>query len=202
MKCKYLFYVGLLMLSMVSCQEEDNTVEEYPNWRNTNEAAFLSLYSQAKTAIESGSTDWLLLRSIMKPDSLATETSPEDYVVVRVIEKGYGIDSPYQTDSVSVHYQGRLLPSVHYPSGKVFDQSFYDVYQEGISIPFVAVVGGLTEGFATALQHMHQGDYWEITVPYQLGYGATVKETIPAYSTLIFTLRLEDFWSEEEGDRY
>ena len=48
---------------------------------------------------------------------------------------------------------------------------------------------------------MHRGDYWRIYIPYQLGYGGTARSSIPAYSTLVFDLRLEDFWQKTQGDR-
>ncbi len=201
MRFRNLFYVGLVILSVVSCKEEDNTPVEYPDWRNTNEAAFTKLYYDAKTAIESGSTEWMLLPSVMKPDSLVTELAPENYVVVKVLEEGDDTISPYQTDSVCVHYRGRLLPSLHYPTGRVFDKSYYGEYVDGVSNPYRTVVGGI-EGFSTVLQYMHRGDQWEVSIPYQLAYGTKDYESIPAYSMLIFEIRLDDFWSKEEGDRY
>jgi FKBP-type peptidyl-prolyl cis-trans isomerase FklB len=57
-------------------------------------------------------------------------------------------------------------------------------------------VDAVLEGFATALQHMHRGDHWRVTIPYQLGYGTSDYNSIPGYSTLIFDIRLVDF---EEG---
>ena len=59
----------------------------------------------------------------------------------------------------------------------------------------------LIMGFSTALQYMHKGDTWRVIIPYQLGYGAAVKDDIPAYSTLIFEIHLVDFWSNKKGDR-
>ena len=37
---------------------------------------------------------------------------------------------------------------------------------------------------------MHKGDHWTIYIPYQLGYGSSKTGSVPAYSTLIFDLRL------------
>ena len=48
---------------------------------------------------------------------------------------------------------------------------------------------------------MHRGDYWRVTIPYQLGYGTSDNGAIPAYSTLIFDLWLQDFWTKKKGDR-
>ena len=37
---------------------------------------------------------------------------------------------------------------------------------------------------------MVEGDDWMVYIPQQLAYGATVKGTIPAYSTLRFRIQL------------
>ena len=50
--------------------------------------------------------------------------SYSDYVVVEKLVQGAGTTSPLQTDSVTVHYQGRLLPSASYARGYIFDQSY------------------------------------------------------------------------------
>jgi FKBP-type peptidyl-prolyl cis-trans isomerase FklB len=60
----------------------------------------------------------------------------------------------------------------------------------------------VVSGFTTALLNMHPGDYWRVTIPYQLGYGATASGSVPAYSTLIFEIKLVEFWSKKRGDRY
>ena len=51
----------------------------------------------------------------------------------------------------------------------------------------------LVDGFTTALMSMHRGDHWTVYIPYQLGYGEKSSGVVPAYSTLIFDLRLNDF---------
>ena len=49
-------------------------------------------------------------------------------------------------------------------------------------------------GFATALLNMRRGDHYRVYIPYQLGYGSSDNSSIPGGSTLIFDLRLVDFW--------
>ena len=51
-------------------------------------------------------------------------------------------------------------------------------------------VSKLTDGFATALQHMHIGDKWDVYVPWTLAYGTKDYKTIPAYSVLKFEITL------------
>jgi FKBP-type peptidyl-prolyl cis-trans isomerase FklB len=62
-------------------------------------------------------------------------------------------------------------------------------------------INGVVTGFGTALMRMHRGDRWRVYIPYQLAYGSSARSSIPAYSTLIFDLQLEDFWRKTLGDR-
>lgn len=45
-------------------------------------------------------------------------------------------------------------------------------------------------GWTVALQHMVEGDKYEVWIPQQLAYGASDNGDIPAYSTLIFEIEL------------
>lgn len=110
--------------------------------------------------------------------------------------------SPYLNDTVLVHYVGHLIPSPSYDKGFQFDQSYLEPFELDTAVPTQFVPAHLVSGFTTALMHMHKGDHWRVTVPYQLGYGTSDSGDIPAYSTLIFEIRLEDFWTDKKGDRY
>ena len=46
------------------------------------------------------------------------------------------------------------------------------------------------EGWTVALQHMVEGDKWEVYIPYELGYGEVDNGDIPACSTLIFEIEV------------
>ena len=134
-----------------------------------------------------------------------------DCILVEVLESGTGTASPYYNDSVDIHYEGRLIPSPSYADGYPFDKSYSGVYDPDVTQPcrFTSSSGALyaprpadfIKGFSTALQHMHKGDRWRVTIPYQLGYGSSDQGSIPAYSTLIFDIRLTDFWTYKKGDR-
>lgn len=50
--------------------------------------------------------------------------------------------------------------------------------------------GSVISGWTVALQHMVEGDKYEVWIPQQLAYGASDNGDIPAYSTLIFEIRL------------
>jgi FKBP-type peptidyl-prolyl cis-trans isomerase FklB len=95
----------------------------------------------------------------------------------RVIRAGSG-PSPGPDDSVTVHYKGALI------DGHVFDQSDPD---NPVTFTPSEVIPGWTE----ALLLMHEGDLWEVFLPYPLAYGERgAGMEIPPYATLIFEIEL------------
>ena len=68
-----------------SCSESDDTVEEYPNWKATNEAYWNNLYKTTETAIANGDDSWKILRKWSLEDSLKVDNS--NFVVVHVDKK-------------------------------------------------------------------------------------------------------------------
>lgn len=188
----YIASLALVLTAMCSCSESDGGEEEFANWQETNEQYFNNLYNTARSNISSGNSDWKVITQWSLEDSVATEAA--DHIVVEVLNEGTGSGCPLYTDSVKVHYEGRLLPSASYPAGYVFDKSFYDEYNTATMVPSKMAVSAVVDGFATALQHMHIGDRWRVYIPYQLGYGTTASSTIPAYSTLVFDLTLVSYF--------
>jgi FKBP-type peptidyl-prolyl cis-trans isomerase len=97
----------------------------------------------------------------------------------RILAKGDPTGgSPRSSDTVVVHYEGRL------PSGTVFDSS----YARGE--PASLVVRQVIPGWQIALKLMRVGDEWEIFVPAELGYGSKGAGPIPPDSSLIFKIKL------------
>ncbi|MCR5077876.1 MAG: FKBP-type peptidyl-prolyl cis-trans isomerase [Prevotella sp.] len=192
---------GLLLSSGIlsSCSEDKDTVEEFANWQSANDTYWSSLYKTTQQKIASGDNSWKMIlnytfQNQSSPSGAAISYRPENYVIVHVEESGTGTKSPLYSDSVAVHYQGRMIPSATYTAGLIFDTSWAgDTFNAAISRPAHLYAGGVVDGFSTALQQMHKGDHWTVYVPYQLGYGATAKGSVQAYSTLIFDLRLADF---------
>lgn len=190
-KSNLIFAVFALVLVSVfaSCSEEDNTVEEFPDWRNRNEAYFSDIWNTAKLNSDGS---WKTFLSYALEDTIPTTS--DDYIAVKVLREGTGSGCPMFTDSVKVNYRGRLIPSTSYPDGYVFDQSYIGEYNPATALPSTMYVGGTVDGFATALQHMHIGDYWRVYIPYTLGYGSSDSDVIPAYSTLIFDVELVAYY--------
>lgn len=185
-------------LLLTSCSESDDVVEEYAEWQNVNEAYFDKLYTKTKNDID---MSWRVIRNWSMPanNELGYTEKANDCIIVNVLEEGTGTGSPLYTDTVRCHYEGRLLPSTTYTEGYVFDQSFYGNFNAATATPSKFAVKGLVDGFATAIQNMHPGDHWRVYMPYQLGYGEKGSgSSIPGYSTLIFDIRLVDYWSPKK----
>lgn len=192
-----------------SCTENDDTVEEYANWQSKNETYWDNLYTTTQQKIKGGDTSWKIILNYTFQNQKQTTGSaltyrPENYIIAHVEQAGTGTTSPLYSDSVSMHYMGRLIPSTTYTAGLIFDKSWSsNTFNAATSRPNHSYIGlsydskgkpiSLVDGFTTALMSMHRGDHWTVYIPYQLGYGEKSSGVVPAYSTLIFDLRLNDF---------
>lgn len=95
----------------------------------------------------------------------------------KVLSEGAGV-SPKLTDTVEVHYTGKLL------DGTVFDSSVER--GEPAKFPLASVIKGWSEG----LTYAKEGGKVELYIPSNLGYGARPYGNIPANSTLVFEVEL------------
>ena len=180
-----------------SCSEsKGDDVDEYADWQAKNDAYFNKVYTEAQNAVKSGSTEWKVMTKWSINEASAQAT---DHIVAKVLQKGEGTVSPVFTDYVNVHYRGRLIPTASYPEGRVFDQSFtsQELNTQTAYPTYFQINNIQADGFATALQYMHVGDYWRVYVPYALGYGAAIMDNIPAYSTLVFDIYLCRFSADD-----
>ena len=157
-------------LLFTACSETEETQQEYPDWKNKNQ------------------TFWKLFKTYTKQDSISGVNT--DYIIVHVKQAGTGSGTPLGTDSVSVRYTGQLLPSTSYPAGYIFDTTSPAGTTDATAGVAHMAINSLTDGFATALQHMHIGDKWDVYVPWTLAYGAKGNKSIPGYSVLKFEISL------------
>lgn len=109
-----------------------------------------------------------------KKDGVTVTASGLQY---RVITEGAS-DAPKATDTVKVHYEGRLI------SGDVFDSSI--ARGEPVSFPLNGVIPGWSEG----VQLMKVGSKFEFTIPSALAYGSSGTGPIPPNSVLVFDVEL------------
>ena len=191
---KLLFFMFALLgaMTMVSCSEtEDEEINEFENWESRNETYFSNIYSQAESAISSGSKEWKIIRVYSKDEDAATPK--KDYIVVHVENEGAGTECPNLTDSVLIHYRGNLMPSANFTNGYQFDSTWQGEYNIKSMIAVGFSIYRFVPGFTTALLNMHKGERWTVYIPQTLGYGEKSATNIPAYSTLRFDLTLVDF---------
>ena len=178
------FVIGLL--SLASC-EETMEAPEYDNWQQRNNI-FIDSIAEVARANDDGSWRVFLGESV---DTL--ETANDFYVYCKVLESGSGTAHPNYNDTILANYRGRLIPSRSYSNGYVFDETYNGVFDAEVDVPMKLDLAGCVRGWITAVEEMVKGDTWRVYIPYELGYGAESKGTIPAYSTLIFDINLVDF---------
>lgn len=190
---KLILFASLLFigLGLSSCGEDENTVEEYPNWQVKNETYYKNLTDSVKHLIANGNKEWKFFKTWSKDDTIKGKLG--DSICVHVLTAGTGSGCPLYNDSVRVHYLGRILPSTSNSAGNVIAQSYYGTYNPKTSIPQTFLVSGLIDGFTTALMNMHIGDRWVVYMPYDLGYGSSAS-SVPAYSTLIYDITLAAYY--------
>lgn len=126
----------------------------------------------AQNALEKGQQ---FLHENGKKDGVTTTASGLQHKVIR---EGSG-KQPKATDTVEVHYEGRLI------DGTVFDSS----YQRGetIEFPLDGVIAGWTEGVAL----MKEGAKYQLYIPSDLAYGSDgAGGDIGPDETLIFDVEL------------
>ena len=112
--------------------------------------------------------------------AVQTETG----LVVKILVEGDGA-SPAPTDTVRVHYEGKLT------DGTVFDSSL--ARGEAVEFPLDRVVPGWSEGLAM----MKVGGKAKLTIPPELAYGDRGQSTIPPKATLISEVTLEGIIAAE-----
>ena len=105
------------------------------------------------------------------------QSTPSGLRYRRISGNGSG-QSPRPTDTVTLHYVGKLM------DGTEFDSSFRS--GEPVTMALPQLIPGWQEGVPL----MSVGDVYEFVVPPELGYGDRAAGPIPAGSTLHFTIGL------------
>ena len=185
---KLLFTALLLALfTFASCDEKEET-GDFDNWKERN-----AQYIDSIAGVARANTDGLWKIVLAEGLDSSREWPVGCYVYCKVLTEGSGTAHPAFTDSVAVNYSGRLIPSVNYPKGYIFDSSYDGELDPDFDVPVTFALNGTVPGFYTAVQKMTEGDTWRVYVPYELGYGTEDGAAIPGYSTLIFDINLVSF---------
>ena len=122
------------------------------------------------------------LEANKKKDGVKVTASGLQY---KIIKEGTG-PKPASSDTVSVHYRGRLLDDTE------FDSSFKR------NAPASFPVTGVIKGWIEALQLMPVGSQWELYIPSELAYGERgTGQNIGPNSVLIFTIDLLEIKAPE-----
>ncbi|PTQ89609.1 FKBP-type peptidyl-prolyl cis-trans isomerase [Agitococcus lubricus] len=129
---------------------------------------------QEKAAAEAVTKGATYLAENAKKAGVKTTASGLQY---EVIKEGTGA-KPVATDTVKVHYEGKLV------DGTVFDSSIKR--GEPVSFPLNQVIAGWTEG----LQLMTVGSKYRFVIPANLAYGEQGGGQIPPNSVLTFEVEL------------
>jgi FKBP-type peptidyl-prolyl cis-trans isomerase FklB len=140
----------------------------------SNTSSSLSVQDVAQKNLEEGRK---FLAQNKKKKGVVTLKNGLQY---KIIKKGKG-PKPKLTDTVKVHYEGRLL------NGQIFDSSFQR--NTPAEFPLTRVIVGWQEG----VQLMNVGSEYEFFIPSDLAYGPNgAGSAIPPNATLIFKIHLLD----------
>lgn len=149
-------------------------MQEIMNAFQVEMAAKAQQQAQAQGAENKKLGDAFLAENKTKEEVKVTDSGLQ----YKVIQTGEG-KTPEATQTVEVHYEGKLL------DGTVFDSS----YQRGQTTQFP--VNQVIPGWTEALQLMQEGDIWELTIPADLAYGEQgAGGVIPPSSVLNFKVEL------------
>ena len=156
---------AVLMAGMASCGGSSSSSENFEESTRNYTKAFKDNKTLGREFLEQNA----------KNDSVVQTASGLQYLVLK---QGTGI-KPGPTDTVTVHYIGKLI------DGTVFDSSTEG--GEPISFPLDQVIPGWTEG----LQLMSEGAKYRLFIPSELAYGSKgAGDQILPNSTLIFDVEL------------
>lgn len=182
-----MFCVLCVMLS-AACSDDTVDFDPYHDWKSRNEAWFKQIADSAHR----GGSEWLMFKSTLKSPKYQSGVLG-DSIFVHVLKRGTGDVRPAYTDSVRINFRGSLMPTVDeqgIPLTTIFSQTYYQSFDPLTASPQKACISSFTEGFATALENMVEGDDWLVYIPYQLFYGEKANGIIPAYSAACFRINL------------
>ena len=104
------------------------------------------------------------------------KVTPEG-IAYKPLKSGTG-EKPKPTDTVKVHYAGKLIDGTEFDSSiKRGEPAEFNIQQ-------------VVDGWKIIVPQMKVGDKWEIVIPYNLAYGLSGQPPIKPGDTLIFEIEL------------
>jgi len=184
----------VMLFTLAACSDDDeNEIVIDEAWKEINLTAFDARLQDAKT-----DTSLFTINS----------ESGNGQIICKILKKGEGTETIYYTSKVNCYYKGCFVTNEDgevvadrdsvLTQGEVFDSALREngddpaLMTGGSTIIVNGQSQSTTDGFATALQHMHEGDIWEVWVPYQLGYGISGSGSIKPYTTLVFQVEVKE----------
>ena len=183
----------VMLFTLAACSDDDDKIVIDEAWKEINLAAFDARLQDAKTDA-----------SLFTINS----ESGNGQIICKILKKGEGTETIYYTSKVKCYYKGCFVTNEDgdvisdrnnvLAEGEVFDSALKENSDDpalmtgGSTIIVNGQSQSTTDGFATALQHMHEGDIWEVWVPYQLGYGISGFGDIKPYTTLVFQIEAKE----------
>lgn len=161
------------------------TDEELSSTLRSHEERLNTLFkekAEAKMAETRKAGETFLAENAKKEGVTVTESGLQ----YEVVKEGEGA-RPAASDTVTVHYTGKLV------DGTVFDSS--KERGQPATFPLANVIKGWTEGVAL----MSEGAEYRLYVPADLAYGNQDIGTIPAGSVLIFDVELLSIEKKDEA---
>ena len=150
-----LFLIGLAVATApLAAQEQASSTAQDMAWQSQQQAYLSGLKTADGWYWEKGGVRWRYL----------------DYKASQ--------EKPKVTDTVTVHYEGKLI------DGTVFDSS----YERGEPATFP--LNRLVKGWQLAIPKMGVGETIEIAIPADLAYGPVGRGPIPGNATLVFKVEL------------
>ena len=193
-----------LTFAFTACEEVEE-VGAYDNWQARNEAYIDSIASQISNRYIA-TEEAVMQVPVGEMFAIRTEASSsegEQYVYCKKIVDNPAGRRPLYTESVSAYYYGTVITGASFDGNfegySAIDQQKLNATDKGptdFDSPTTFSISGVVAGWTAALQLMHTGERWMLYVPYQSGYGTSEHGSIPAYSTLVFDILLEEVLEE------
>ena len=175
-----------MALAIVSCGDDDNTWDDYAEYRQANidwlqqqyekkDASGKPVYTMLRPTWDQGS--YVLIRYFN--DTMLTKDNPK----------------PFLTSTVDVKYHGSLYDGTPFDSSYLRTAPADSIYRADFS----STTSSYVPGFRIALMAMNVGDSCDVIIPYSQGYGsARMDDNILPYSHLHYdALKLVDIYQYE-----